>query len=114
MSVTPESELVVAPAGYSLQPCTKPLPLAAAIVGQLDLVISVDTSSAHLAAASGTATWVLLPKTGTDWRWLLDREDSPWYPGVARLFRQDSAGDWEGVVSRLVAALQEWRQDRSR
>ncbi|MBP6637797.1 MAG: tetratricopeptide repeat protein [Sulfuritalea sp.] len=86
----------------------------AAIVGQLDLVISVDTSSAHLAAASGTATWVLLPKTGTDWRWLLDREDSPWYPGVARLFRQDSAGDWEGVVSRLVAALQEWRQDRSR
>ncbi len=85
----------------------------AAIVSMLDLVISVDTSTVHLAAASGTTTWVMLPKIGTDWRWLTDREDSPWYPGVVRLFRQDRAGDWAGVVSRLVAALHEWTKVRN-
>ena len=61
----------------------------AALVSCLDLVITVDTSVAHLAGASGRPTWILLPYT-PDWRWLLDRDDSPWYPG-ARLFRQTAA-----------------------
>lgn len=75
----------------------------AALVSQLDLVISVDTSVAHLAAALGKPTWILLTYI-PDWRWLLDRADSPWYP-TARLFRQDEAGAWEGVIARVRAAL---------
>jgi ADP-heptose:LPS heptosyltransferase len=69
----------------------------------MDLVIAVDTSVAHLAGALGKPTWILLPFS-PDWRWLLGRGDSPWYP-TARLFRQASAGDWPGVMSRLDAAL---------
>jgi hypothetical protein len=78
----------------------------AALASQLDLVISVDTSVAHLAAAIGRPTFVLLP-FAPDWRWLLDREDSPWYP-TARLFRQPALGDWDGllpVVRREAAAF---------
>lgn len=71
----------------------------AALVSHLDLVISVDTSVAHLAAAMGKPTWVLLP-VNPDWRWLLERTDSPWYETM-RLFRQERAGDWEGVLSRV-------------
>ncbi|NJK74606.1 MAG: tetratricopeptide repeat protein [Microcoleus sp. SU_5_6] len=76
----------------------------AAIVAELDLVISVDTSVAHLAGAMGKQVWVLLSFV-PDWRWLLEREDCPWYP-TARLFRQEKAGDWEGVFDRLAVALQ--------
>jgi tetratricopeptide (TPR) repeat protein len=75
----------------------------AAAVAQLDLVISVDTSVAHLAGALGRPVWLLLPNS-PDWRWLLEREDSPWYP-AARLFRQNKAGDWLGVASEVAAAL---------
>ena len=75
----------------------------AAVIAQLDLVISADTSVAHVAAAMGKPTWVMLPLP-TDWRWLLDRDDSPWYPTV-QLFRQAIAGDWNGVVGRMRAAL---------
>ena len=71
----------------------------AALVSSLDLIITVDTSVAHLAAALGRPTWILLPFV-PDYRWLLDREDSPWYPTV-RLFRQSARGDWNGVVQRL-------------
>ncbi|MEI9924821.1 MAG: glycosyltransferase family 9 protein [Bradyrhizobium sp.] len=71
----------------------------AALVGCLDLVITVDTSVAHLAAALGCPTWILLPYV-PDWRWLLDREDSPWYPTV-RLFRQTETRDY-GEVLDLV------------
>lgn len=77
----------------------------AAIASMLDLVISVDTSSAHLAAATGTPTWILLPDIGTDWRWLIERHDSPWYPGVVRLFRQAPGADWRNVVESLRQAL---------
>jgi ADP-heptose:LPS heptosyltransferase len=71
----------------------------AALVSCLDLVISVDTSVAHLAAALGRPTWILLPWT-PDYRWLLDRDDSPWYPTV-RLFRQDKTRDYGGVIDRV-------------
>jgi len=75
----------------------------AAVIGSLDLVISVDTSVAHLAGALAKPVWILLPFL-PDWRWLLDREDSPWYP-TARLFRQNAPGDWSSVISLVVLEL---------
>jgi hypothetical protein len=75
----------------------------AAIVSQLDLVISVDTSVAHLAGALGKPVWILLPHR-PDFRWLLERTDSPWYPS-ARLFRQPAAGDWGPVIARARREL---------
>jgi tetratricopeptide (TPR) repeat protein len=77
----------------------------AALVSCLDLVISVDTSVVHLAGALGRPTWVLLPYT-PDYRWLLNRDDSPWYPTV-RLFRQTAARDWAVVLDRLRGELVE-------
>ncbi|HEX6512485.1 MAG TPA: hypothetical protein VF157_09320, partial [Chloroflexota bacterium] len=75
----------------------------AAAVQNLDLVITVDTSVAHVAGALGRPGWVMLP-FAPDWRWLLDRPDSPWYPTL-RLFRQREAGDWTPVVEDIRAAL---------
>ncbi|MGH6726186.1 MAG: tetratricopeptide repeat protein [Pseudolabrys sp.] len=75
----------------------------AAAMGALDLVISVDTSPAHLAGAIGRPLWLLLPHA-PDWRWLRYREDSPWYP-TARLFRQAKRGDWTPVIARVAAEL---------
>jgi tetratricopeptide (TPR) repeat protein len=75
----------------------------AALAGQMDLVISVCTSVAHLSGALGLPTFVLLAKSA-DYRWHRDRTDSPWYP-TARLFRQSRAGDWEGVIAEVAAAL---------
>jgi hypothetical protein len=75
----------------------------AALIANLDLVISVDTSTAHLAAALGKATWILNRLDG-DWRWLLDRDDSPWYRSV-RLYRQDASRRWEPVLQRVAADL---------
>lgn len=77
----------------------------AAIVAQLDLVICVDTSIAHLAGALGTPCWVLLPGFDTDWRWLDGRDDSPWYPGVLRLFRQTGEAGWGEAVARVAREL---------
>ena len=77
----------------------------AAVVDQMDLVISIDTSVAHLAGAMGKRLWVLLPDV-PDWRWLLNRNDSPWYPS-ARLFRQIRPGDWQPVIQEIADALVE-------
>jgi ADP-heptose:LPS heptosyltransferase len=75
----------------------------AALMMQLDLVISVDTATAHLAGALGRPLWVLLPNP-PDWRWTLDGPQSPWYP-AARLFRQNDTGDWADVIKRVAAEL---------
>jgi Tfp pilus assembly protein PilF len=75
----------------------------AALCECLDLVISVDTSVAHLGSALGRPTWILLP-FNADWRWLIGRDDSPWYPS-AMLFRQERPGDWSGVLGRVSAQL---------
>jgi ADP-heptose:LPS heptosyltransferase len=75
----------------------------AALIAQLDLVIAVDTAVAHLAAALGKPVWIALPFT-PDWRWQMNRSDSPWYAGV-RLFRQSARGDWSDVVCALREAL---------
>jgi hypothetical protein len=75
----------------------------AALIANLDLIISADTSVAHLAGALARPTWILIPWV-PDWRWMLDCDDSPWYPTM-RLFRQRSMGDWGGVVKRVVDAL---------
>jgi tetratricopeptide (TPR) repeat protein len=77
----------------------------AAAMAQLDLIISVDTSTVHLAGALGRPVWILLPFL-PDWRWLLDRDTSPWYP-TARLFRQDETRRWDSVIPRVRAALLE-------
>ena len=76
----------------------------AAVMENLDLIISSDTSIAHLAGALGRPTWVAL-KQVPDWRWLLDRDDSPWYPTM-RLFRQETDGDWKSVFSKMEQELQ--------
>jgi tetratricopeptide (TPR) repeat protein len=83
----------------------------AALISNLDLVITVETSVAHLAGALGKPVWVLLSFLG-DWRWLCDREDSPWYP-TARLFRQDSTRAWDNVIARVHAALHDFVQNRT-
>jgi hypothetical protein len=75
----------------------------AALISLLDLVIAVDTSVAHLAGAIGWPTWLLLPHLA-DWRWLAGREDSPWYPTMW-LFRQETEGDWAGVLDRVARQL---------
>lgn len=81
------------------------LPLAG-FISQLDLVITVDTFAAHMAGTLGIPTWVLL-RQEADWRWMVRRDDSPWYPSV-RLFRQTTKGNWTSVVSRLNDALALW------
>ena len=69
----------------------------------LDLVITLDSSLAHLAGALGVPIWVAIP-VAADWRWLTDREDSPWYPTM-RLFRQKRWGDWDEVFARMAVEL---------
>jgi tetratricopeptide (TPR) repeat protein len=93
-------------------PALKPIDLTAdlhgladtaALIAQLDLVVAIDSTVAHLSAALGKPTWILLPAVA-DWRWMQGRADSPWYP-TARLFRQPTPGDWAAVIADVVAAL---------
>jgi Glycosyltransferase family 9 (heptosyltransferase) len=81
----------------------------AALIENLDLVIAVDTAVAHLAGALGKPLW-LINRYNTCWRWLLDRDDSPWYP-TARLFRQDKSRVWDGVIARVQAALKDYARN---
>ncbi|MFO1316716.1 MAG: tetratricopeptide repeat protein [Burkholderiales bacterium] len=102
----PEVEAAAPPTGLPLTNLSseiEDLTDTAAVIAHLDVVITVCTSVAHLAGAMGRETWVLLASSA-DWRWLQDRDDSPWYP-AARLFRQSRRGDWSGVVDAVAAAL---------
>jgi hypothetical protein len=78
----------------------------AALVSELDLVISVDTAIVHVAGALGVPCWVMIPRIETDWRWLNDRDDSPWYPVGMRIFRQTTDAGWDDVLAQLKDALQ--------
>jgi hypothetical protein len=78
----------------------------AALLANLDLLITIDTGVAHLAGALGRTAWVLLPRP-SDWRWLLNRSDSPWYPSL-RLFRQAAPGAWDAPMAQVEAALRTW------
>ena len=86
-----------------LGPDIKDFSDVAGIIENLDLIVSVDTALAHLAGAMGKSVWTLLPYA-PDWRWLLDREDSPWYPTM-RLFRQKKPGNWDSVLQRVANEL---------
>ncbi|QIE28893.1 Tetratricopeptide repeat protein (plasmid) [Caballeronia sp. SBC1] len=76
----------------------------AAIIGELDLLICVDTAAAHIAASLGKPCWVLLPREDIDWRWMRERDDSPWYPQTLRLFRQAADESWSTAVERVRLA----------
>jgi hypothetical protein len=106
-----EEEAATPPPGlpmFNMGPQISDFADTAAIIENLDLVISVDTAVAHLAGAMGKACWLLLPDYKTDWRWLAERSDSPWYPGAVRLFRQPRMGDWPTVVADVSAALKKF------
>lgn len=97
--------------GFRITPLdatTRDLTALASAMLELDLVISVDSMTAHLAGALGRPVWTLL-RRNADWRWMRDREDSPWYPTM-RLFRQAVEGEWAGVVQKVVAELSQSRQ----
>jgi hypothetical protein len=101
------------PAGMELVDWTEELKDfadTAALIANLDLVIAVDTAVVHLAGAIGKPVWMLLSFV-PDCRWLLEREDSPWYPSM-RLFRQSSWGDWDSVITRVADALSLWIKNR--
>jgi tetratricopeptide (TPR) repeat protein len=105
-----EEEARDPPAGLHFEALQAPLgdfAETAAVVANLDLVIGVDTSMVHLAGALGKPVWVLLCDYKTDWRWMDRRSDSPWYPQVMRLFRQDASGRWAPVIERVAQALAE-------
>jgi ADP-heptose:LPS heptosyltransferase len=94
----------LSPALFDAAPLLKNFADTAAIIAELDLVIAVDTAIAHLAGAVGKPVWILLP-FDSDWRWLLGREDSPWYP-TARLFRQKQPRDWTPVIETVAIEAQ--------
>ena len=98
-------DLAAIPGLVDLAPHLSDFAATAAAIAELDLVICVDTAVAHLAGALGAPAWVLLP-FAPDWRWLLNRVESPWYPSL-RLFRQTRLGDWGGAIGHLTAALAE-------
>ena len=110
-----EDEAATPPVGQpilDLGPDIQDFADTAAIVAQLDLVICIDSAVAHLTGALNKPCWVLLPAIGVDWRWLHERTDSPWYPGVMRLFRQTKAGDWSAPIGDAAQALRIWVDGR--
>ncbi|MYM65767.1 tetratricopeptide repeat protein [Pseudoduganella sp. FT55W] len=102
-----EAQALLPPAGMELYPLGSQLADfadTAAVIANLDLVISVDTAVAHLAGALGKPCWLLLPDYRCDWRWMKDRDDTPWYPSM-RLFRQPRDGGWAPVIAQVSAEL---------
>lgn len=98
-----EATRIINPNINDLAPHINDFADTAAIMSNLDLVITVDSAVAHVAGALGIPVWTLLPYI-PDWRWLLDRDDSPWYPTM-QLFRQKNAGNWSEVMERVISAL---------
>ena len=88
------------------------VPMLAAVISQLDMVLTVDTLAAHLAGALGKPAWVML-QHAADWRWMHGRSDSPWYPSL-RLWRQPAPGDWSGMMEQVCMELEAWRQVEQR
>jgi Flp pilus assembly protein TadD len=102
-----EAEALAPPAGMSLLalgPQLDDFADTAAVIANLDLVISIDSAVAHLAGAMGKPCWLLLPDYRCDWRWMTERDDTPWYPSM-RLFRQPRGGGWASVIAEVAAAL---------
>ena len=93
----------------NLGPRTGNFAETACLIEQLDLLICVDTAIAHLAGSLGRPCWVML-RLRPDWRWVAGRDDSPWYPGCLRLFRQEQPGDWTPLVLKVQQALRLWMQ----
>jgi len=89
---------------HDLSPLLTDFSATAAVMMELDLLISVDTAAAHLAGALGRPVWILLPAIGSDWRWGIAGERTDWYPS-ARLFRQPQAGDWAATIAEIAALL---------
>jgi hypothetical protein len=96
--------------GRKLDETSGPFMDTAGVMKNLDLVITCDTAIAHLAGGLGVPVWVALP-FAPDWRWLLGRQDSPWYPTM-RLFRQSQRGKWEDVFQRMTSGLQDFLGNR--
>lgn len=102
-----EDEAMQPPSGmtlYAIGPQLRDFADTAAVIANLDMVISVDTAVAHLAGALGKPCWLLLPDYRCDWRWMKDRGDTPWYPSM-RLFRQPAGGGWQAVIDSVAAEL---------
>lgn len=109
------ARLLAMPGAVSLRPedtGARDFQDTADIIAGLDLVVTVDTSVAHLAGSLGKPTFVLLAARGQDWRWLHKRRDSPWYPSV-RLFRQVTPGDWHGLLDEVIPAAAAHRAARA-
>ena len=105
VDATDDEDAVLSSLGVSRYPGTiTSFSDTAALLMNIDVVLSVDTAIAHLSSALGRPTWIMLNWFATDWRWLLDRDDSPWYPS-ARLFRQPSMGDWDSVSKKITQYL---------
>jgi ADP-heptose:LPS heptosyltransferase len=84
--------------------CVSSFAETAALIMHMDVVVSVDTAVAHLSAALGRPLWLMIQRYSTDWRWLLDRDSSPWY-STARLFRQSDYGEWAPVIQKITQFL---------
>ena len=101
----PEEEAALLEAGVQAYPgSVKSFVDTAALIMAMDVVIGVDTAVSHLSGSLGRPTWIMLQKFSTDWRWLLDRDSSPWYSS-ARLFRQPKMGDWASVTKKIAQYL---------
>jgi ADP-heptose:LPS heptosyltransferase len=105
IDATAEEEQALADAGVTCYPGTiVSFVETAGLIMNLDVVIGVDTAISHLAGALGRPAWIMLNAYSTDWRWLLDRDSSPWY-STARLFRQPVMGDWASVTKKVTQYL---------